>query len=187
MPWQIEPVASRVAWMTTDGNHETNCPCIDPGARAIAAGARRHELSQQQCADSSRPSADYTIARTCIRYHLAQRKLVRRRVRHPVRDALPHAAGNASARPRRELGAISASRGRSSRRRASCPPPLLRSAGSALHGTPFLLVRSRWSSCRPSTTSRPARLNSPKLAECSPRSTVTSRRGSCSPGTGAWV
>ena len=50
--------------------------------------------------------ADYIIARACIRYHVAQRQLVRRRVRHPVRDALPHAAGIASARSRRDLGEL---------------------------------------------------------------------------------
>jgi len=35
---QIEPVAARVPWMTTDGNHERNCPCIAPPAAAVAAG-----------------------------------------------------------------------------------------------------------------------------------------------------
>lgn len=35
---QIEPVASQVAWMTVDGNHERNCPCTIPPSSAVAAG-----------------------------------------------------------------------------------------------------------------------------------------------------
>jgi len=35
---QIEPVASHVPWMTTDGNHERNCPCFIPPATAVSAG-----------------------------------------------------------------------------------------------------------------------------------------------------
>lgn len=35
---QIEPVASRLPWMTTDGNHERNCPCMAVPPSAAAAG-----------------------------------------------------------------------------------------------------------------------------------------------------
>jgi len=35
---QVEPVASQVAWMTVDGNHERNCPCTVPPPSALAVG-----------------------------------------------------------------------------------------------------------------------------------------------------
>jgi hypothetical protein len=35
---QIEPVAARLPWMTTDGNHERNCPCMQVPPAALAAG-----------------------------------------------------------------------------------------------------------------------------------------------------